>query len=161
MVAKTVTVKLRLASFKTITRSRTLPEPTDVAHVIYATASALYEGSGLDARARLRLVGVRAAGLRPASGAATQLAFGDRPVGWREAEQAVDQIARKFGAGAVRPAALVSGDRDQVPQGSTARAAPGRDSSEAGPAGEPSPEGRSPSSTARAEARILGNESGT
>ena len=34
--ARTVVVKLRLASFKTITRSRTLPEPTDVAQQIYA-----------------------------------------------------------------------------------------------------------------------------
>ena len=33
--ARTVVVKLRLASFKTITRSRTLPEPTDVAQQIY------------------------------------------------------------------------------------------------------------------------------
>jgi DNA polymerase-4 len=157
VVAKTVTVKLRLASFKTITRSRTLPEPTDVARVIYATACALYEGSGLDARARLRLVGVRAAGLRPASGAATQLAFGDRPVGWREAEQAVDQIARKFGPGAVRPAVLVSDDRRQVSTGSQ----PHHGSDGTGPAGGPSPDARrSPSSTARGKARILGNESG-
>ncbi len=138
LAAKTVTVKLRLASFKTITRSRTLPEPTDVARVIYATACALYEGSGLDSRARLRLVGVRATGLRPASRAATQLAFGDRPVGWREAEQAVDQIARKFGAGTVRPAALVSGDRDQAPPGPQERAAPGQEgSAAAGPAADP------------------------
>ena len=105
-VARTVTVKLRLASFKTITRSRTLAEPTDVAREIYATACGLYEGSGLDSRARLRLVGVRATGLRPASGSARQLAFGDRPAGWREAEQAVDRISRRFGTGAVRPAAL-------------------------------------------------------
>jgi DNA polymerase-4 len=157
LVAKTVTVKLRLASFKTITRSRTLPEPTDVARVIYATACALYEGSGLDARARLRLVGVRAAGLRPASAAATQLAFGDRPVGWREAEQAVDQIARKFGPGAVRPAVLVSDDRRQVSTGSQ----PSQGSGGTGPAGGPSPDAQiSPPSTARGKARILGNESG-
>jgi DNA polymerase IV len=111
-VARTVTVKLRLASFKTITRSRTLAEPTDVAREIYAAACALYEGSGLDARARLRLVGVRAAGLRPVTGAARQLAFGERPSGWREAEQAVDRIARRFGADAVRPAALFSPSQD-------------------------------------------------
>jgi DNA polymerase IV len=117
-VARTVTVKLRLASFKTITRSRTLAEPTDVAREIYATACALYEGSGLDGgRARLRLVGVRATGLRPATGSARQLAFGDRPAGWREAEQAMDRITSRFGAGVVRPAALfvpsddTSGDR--------------------------------------------------
>ncbi|HEY3882079.1 MAG TPA: DNA polymerase IV [Trebonia sp.] len=132
-VARTVTVKLRLASFKTITRSRTLGEPTDVAMEIYATACALYEGSGLDGKARLRLVGVRATGLRPAAGAARQLAFDDRPAGWREAEQAVDQIARRFGTGAVRPAALFRSSQDP-------------------PADAPS--------KARDEPRILGNEPG-
>jgi DNA polymerase IV len=105
-VARTVTVKLRLGNFTTLTRSRTLTEPTDLARKIYATACALYEGSGLDRQARLRLVGVRATGLAPASAAATQLAFGDRPTGWREAEQAMDRIAERFGSGKVRPAEL-------------------------------------------------------
>ncbi len=108
-VARTVSVKLRLASFKTMTRSRTLASPTDVAHQIYATACALYESAGLDRAARLRLVGVRASGLARAADASTQPAFGDRPVGWREAEQAVDKIAGRFGPGAVRPAALLRG----------------------------------------------------
>jgi DNA polymerase IV len=111
-VARTVTVKLRLASFKTITRSRTLHEPTDVAREIYTAACALYEASGLDDRARLRLVGVRAAGLRPATGAARQLAFGDRQAGWREAEQALDRIAGRFGTDTVRPAALFGSSQD-------------------------------------------------
>jgi len=105
--ARTVSVKLRLASFKTMTRSRTLSYPTDVAHEIYATACALYESAGLDHGARLRLVGVRVSSLVPASGANAQLTFDDRPVGWREAEQAVDKIASRFGVSAVRPAALV------------------------------------------------------
>jgi DNA polymerase-4 len=132
-VARTVTVKLRLASFKTITRSRTLAEPTDVAREIYATACTLYEDSGLDSRARLRLVGVRATGLRPAAGSARQLAFDERPAGWREAEQAVDRISRRFGTGAVRPAALFGSS-----EGSAADA----------------------SSKAHDEARILDNEPG-
>jgi DNA polymerase-4 len=106
-VARTVVVKLRLANFKTITRSKTLPEPTDVAQKIYATACALYAGSGLDTSARLRLVGVRATGLLPAGATATQLAFGEQPAAWRDAEQAVDKIAGRFGTGTVRPAALV------------------------------------------------------
>ncbi len=106
-VARTVVVKLRLANFKTITRSRTLPEPTDVARKIYDTACLLYEASGLDSRARLRLVGVRATGLIPAAGAATQLAFGEPPASWRDAERAVDRIAGRFGLDTVRPAALV------------------------------------------------------
>ncbi len=105
-VARTVTVKLRLANFTTMTRSRTLSEPTDIARKIYATACALYGGSGLGRQARLRLVGVRATGLAPTSAAATQLAFGDRPTGWREAERAMDRIAERFGTGTVRPGEL-------------------------------------------------------
>jgi DNA polymerase IV len=110
-VARTVSVKLRLTSFKTLTRSRTLRSPTDVAREIYTTACSLYEAAGLDPGAQLRLVGVRASGLVPAAGANAQLTFDDRPVGWREAEQAMDQITRRFGVTAVRPAALVE-DRD-------------------------------------------------
>jgi DNA polymerase-4 len=81
-----------------------------VAQQVYATACALYAAAGLDARARLRLVGVRATGLVPAAAAEEQLAFGERPVAWREAEQAVDRIAGRFGTDAVRPAALVNGN---------------------------------------------------
>ena len=105
--ARTISVKLRLASFKTMTRSRTLAYPTDVAREIYATACSLYSAAGLDRGARLRLVGVRASGLVLAAAANTQLTFDDRPIGWREAERAMDKIASRFGAGTVRPAALV------------------------------------------------------
>jgi DNA polymerase IV len=119
-VARTVVVKLRLANFKTITRSRTLPEPTDVARKIYDTACTLYEGSGLDSRARLRLVGVRASGLIPAGSAATQLAFGEPSASWRDAERAVDRIAGRFGADMVRPAALVRpGESGHTPSAAT------------------------------------------
>ena len=111
---RTVTVKLRLGNFRTITRSRTLPDPIDLARTIYETACALYEGSGLDGAARLRLVGVRMTGLTAASDATTQLAFDDKPTGWREAERAMDQIRQRFGAGAVRPAVLVDGEYDEV-----------------------------------------------
>jgi DNA polymerase IV len=112
-VARTVVVKLRLANFTTMTRSRTLTEPTDVARAIHETACALYEAAGLD-RARLRLVGVRATGLVPASSAATQLVLGERPASWREAERTVDKITRRFGSDAVRPAALVPDEHDKL-----------------------------------------------
>jgi DNA polymerase IV len=134
-VARTVVVKLRLANFTTITRSRTLPEPTDVARKIYATACDLYAAAGLDSRARLRLVGVRASGLIPATRSATQLAFGERPVSWRDAEQAMDRIAGRFGADSVRPAVLVPRGEEpeaQVPDGDRS----------AGPWPAPPPRGR-------------------
>ncbi|MCP9984205.1 DNA polymerase IV [Actinomadura madurae] len=103
---RTVSVKLRMADFRTITRARTLPEPTDLARVIYVTACELYEGAGLE-RVRLRLVGVRVENLRPAGEAPRQLALDEPDSGWREAERAMDQVAHRFGRGAVRPAALV------------------------------------------------------
>jgi DNA polymerase IV len=107
-VAKTISVKLRRADFTTITRSRTLREPTDVAQRIYATACELYLASGLAEGTLLRLVGVRAAGLTEVTGTGTQLAFDQRPDSWREAEAAMDQIARRFGSGAVTPGSLIS-----------------------------------------------------
>jgi DNA polymerase IV len=115
-VARTVVVKLRLANFTTITRSRTLPEPTDVARKIYVTACDLYAAAGLDSRARLRLVGVRAAGLVPAARSATQLAFGERPVSWRDAERAADRIAGRFGPDMIHPAVLVRHEEEPQPR---------------------------------------------
>ncbi|MGI5321714.1 DNA polymerase IV [Actinomadura nitritigenes] len=108
---RTVSVKLRMANFKTITRARTLREPTDLARVIYVTACELYEGAGLE-RVRLRLVGVRVENLCPAGEAPRQLAFDEPERGWREAERAMDQVANRFGRGAVRPAALVERAHD-------------------------------------------------
>jgi len=104
---RTVVIKLRKADFKTITRSRTLPEPTSETQRIYATACALYESSGLSGQARLRLVGVRASGLVPVAAAATQLSLGEPEPPWRQAETALDKITGRFGPDAVRPAALV------------------------------------------------------
>lgn len=109
MIGRTVVIKIRFADFTTLTRSRTLPEHTDVARVVHATARALYEGLGLD-RARLRLVGVRLEGLTEATQGHHQLAFDEREHGWREAERAVDQASARFGEGAVRPASLVRED---------------------------------------------------
>src|SRR5436190_3895375 len=105
-VGRTISVKIRFADFTTITRSRTLPEPTDIGRQIYETARGLYEALGLE-RARLRLVGVRVEGISPAATQTHQLLLDERPAGWREAERAVDRATERFGSGAVRPAALV------------------------------------------------------
>jgi DNA polymerase IV len=112
---RTIVVKLRKADFTTITRSKTLPEPTSETMRIYATACALYASSGLSGQARLRLVGVRATGLVRAGSAATQLALGEDGASWREAESALDRITGRFGPDAVRPAALVDRGRSRPP----------------------------------------------
>jgi DNA polymerase-4 len=111
-VGRTIGIKVRFADFTTITRARTVAAPTDVGQEIYDTARWLYDGLRLD-RARIRLVGVRVEGILPATAAPRQLEIGSRERGWREADQAVDRAARRFGADIVRPAALVRrGDRE-------------------------------------------------
>ncbi|GAB2818345.1 DNA polymerase IV [Actinocorallia aurea] len=103
---RTVSVKLREPDFATITRSRTLPEPTDLSRVIYLTACELFEASGRE-RVPLRLIGVRLENLSEAGEAPRQMALDEPETGWREAEQAMDEAARRFGSGAIRPAALL------------------------------------------------------
>ncbi|MDQ3612230.1 MAG: DNA polymerase IV [Actinomycetota bacterium] len=105
-VGRTVSIKVRFADFTTITRARTLPEATDVGRLVYDTAMGLYDALGLQ-RARIRLVGVRVEAILDADDQPHQLQLGEREHGWRSAEQAVDRATRRFGAGAVRPAALV------------------------------------------------------
>ncbi|MGB9377309.1 MAG: DNA polymerase IV [Mycobacteriales bacterium] len=124
-LGRTVSIKVRFADFTTITRARTLDVPTDVGRQVYDTARSLFDGLGLQ-RARLRLVGVRVEGLMPGATAAEQLLLGAPENGWREAEQAVDRASLRFGAGAVRPAALVDPDTDPHRAGGRERpAAPG------------------------------------
>ncbi len=110
MVGRTVTVKVRFADFTTITRSRTLRDPTDVSRDIFATALSLFDGLGLQ-RARLRLVGVRMTGLMDSDRAPIQGLLDEPAHGWRDADRAVDRASARFGAGAVRPASLVQGER--------------------------------------------------
>ncbi|HEX6499253.1 MAG TPA: DNA polymerase IV [Micromonosporaceae bacterium] len=108
LVGRTVSLKVRLADFRTMNRSRTLPTATDVSREIFQTAWALYRA--LAPGDRIRLVGVRVEGLVEADGAARQLALGGRERGWREADRAVDAAAARFGAAAVRPASLLARD---------------------------------------------------
>jgi len=111
LLGRTVTLKVRFADFTTITRSRTLRDPTDVSRDIYATARALFDALGLQ-RARVRLVGVRLEGLVERQRAAVQPRLDDPDHGWREADRAVDRASARFGPGAVRPACLVPEHRE-------------------------------------------------
>ena len=106
VAGRTVTVKVRFSDFTTITRSRTLRDPTNLTPEIYATAADIFISLGLE-RARIRLVGVRVEGLVDAARAARQLVLGQRSCGWEDAERAVDRAVTRFGSSAVRPATLL------------------------------------------------------
>ncbi len=104
--SRTITIKVRFADFTSVTRSKSLSASTDLATDIYGTSKSLFEAMHLQ-RARIRLVGVRATGLVPTSESSVQLEFSNRDSGWREAEEAMDQVSLKFGNSAVKPARLI------------------------------------------------------
>ncbi|WP_017600258.1 DNA polymerase IV [Nocardiopsis lucentensis] len=112
-VGRTVSVKLRRADFSTITRSRTLPEATDVGREISAVARELYAAAGLE-RMKLRLVGVRVEGVVPAAQAPRQLALGEKESGWRDVERVMDRVTARFGPGAIQSAVLAKRDENDV-----------------------------------------------
>jgi DNA polymerase-4 len=125
-------VKVRFADFRTVNRSRTVPIATDVAQEIFQTAWTLFRSLG--ATDRIRLLGVRVEGLAEAGGA-RQLTLGEPERGWREAEQAIDAAANRFGRAAVRPASLIrSGKQPRSPQESGFRAGHARAETGPGPA---------------------------
>jgi DNA polymerase-4 len=104
---KTVAIKITFSDFQSLTRSRTLPEPTDVGREIYATACALFDELELDMRARpVRLVGVRAQSLAQPDLGLIGLWDDDNET-WRKAEKAVDRVTSRFGPGLVTPATLM------------------------------------------------------
>jgi len=107
-VGRTVVLKLRYTDFTTVTRSRTLPEPTNVGRRIYDEAVASFEL--LAARGiRVRLIGVRVEHLSDGDGVGVGL--WDPDDDWREAELAVDSVTAKFGRGTVRPASHLKRDK--------------------------------------------------
>jgi DNA polymerase-4 len=100
--ASTVTVKIRDSSFRTITRQRTLPEPTDLTDPIFRTALELArpEVRGL----RIRLLGVTASGL----GERDQLSlFAADDPRRRRVVEAADSVRHRFGERAITRARLV------------------------------------------------------
>ncbi len=109
-VGRTVALTVRHADFRTVNRSRTLAQPTDVTQEIYQTAVALYDALRLH-RERLRLVGVRVEGLVPRSSVHHQRVLGERDHGWADADRAVDRAVERFGSAVVGPASLLRNDR--------------------------------------------------
>ncbi|MCU1439767.1 MAG: polymerase [Rhodoglobus sp.] len=112
-VGRTVVLKLRFGDFTTITRSRTIGEPTDLGRRIYEEVREIYEAVGKQ-DAAIRLVGVRAEQLQDA--ATAQLGLWDESEGWREAEDAMDAASARFGRGAVTPARLIGHSATERPR---------------------------------------------
>ncbi len=109
LVARTVTLKLRHGDFHTVTRRRTLAQPTDLDAELLAPARALFRDAFAEARRRrqgIRLIGLAATNLTEAA-PADLFEPADR-TRLRELTQAVDKVRERFGFDAVAPARTLS-----------------------------------------------------
>ena len=128
---RTITLRVRFASFETITRSATLPAPTDRTHDITTVATGLLDALRLE-RVRIRLLGVGVSNL--GEGAAAQqltldAATEDDPLHlddeaalrgrstlgdprWRDLDEVADDVAERFAGLRVSYAALLDDDED-------------------------------------------------
>lgn len=104
VVGKTVVLKLRFSDFTTISRSRTLAEPTDVGRRIADEVRSLYDAVGV--HPPVRLIGVRMEQLAEAGAGAGGLWDDDED--WRDAERVIDSVGERFGGDVIRPASLLN-----------------------------------------------------
>ena len=138
VAARTVTLKVRFPDFRTITRSRTLGDATDVGHEIAATATALLEA--LDTAAGVRLLGVSCSHLGPPPSRQLELLDeqGAAPTDpHRLAADAIEGIRKRFGDAAVGPATLATARGLRVKRKGDTQWGP----SDPAPAPDPPPEG--------------------
>lgn len=132
-VARTITLKLRYANFATITRSHTFPCAQSSGPAFWRQGQALL--ATLDVGAGVRLLGLSASGLVPASEAPGEqlcldLGTGPGPCdvgeegtataqgrseGWAQASRAVDAVRARFGDTALKPASALPACRCPQP----------------------------------------------
>ncbi|GIK99297.1 MAG: DNA polymerase IV 1 [Alphaproteobacteria bacterium] len=102
LAARTVTLKLKTADFRLLSRSRSLDSPTQLAEVLYRTAEALLLREA-DGR-KFRLIGVGGAELENAAGADQPDLLDPGAQRRAQVEQAMDAVRAKLG-----PDALIKG----------------------------------------------------
>lgn len=94
LTARTVTLKVRWSSFKTVTRAKTLPEPTCLDGVLFSTVLELVQR--VQVSEGIRLLGLTVSGLT--NGVAQGRLFGETDEKQLAVASAVDKLREKFGA---------------------------------------------------------------
>jgi DNA polymerase-4 len=106
LMCRTVGVKVRTSDFTTVTRSKTLPGPTDATKEILETASALVQSVDLRGLP-VRLLGVRLENVVRRSGQPIQATFDQVETTAKSADRAADAVRLRFGEGSLGPGTLI------------------------------------------------------
>jgi DNA polymerase-4 len=100
--ARTLTLKVRFAGFRTVTRSTTLDSPIDTGPELVAALRPLLHA--LDVSPGVRLLGVSTSNFGAPS---QQLSLLDEPEDAGKTAEAIDEIRDRFGAAAIGPASSI------------------------------------------------------
>ena len=105
--AKTITIKIKDADFKTITRRTTIAIPTQSSKTIYKNAARLMDDYKITKK--IRLIGVGTSGFSSVT-ASVQMSLFDTHTApgddWEKVDKALDSIGKKFGTDVVGRASL-------------------------------------------------------
>lgn len=107
-LARTITIKIRFASFRTITRSKSLTDPTNFDDVIFSIAQEIWHNTAMTEG--VRLVGITAANLQAGCGQ-TSL-FNEESEKRQAIYQTVDKLKAKFGESIIAKGRLIN--RDEI-----------------------------------------------
>ncbi|MCF7975763.1 MAG: DNA polymerase IV [Phycisphaerae bacterium] len=100
--ARTLTLKLRDSHFKTLTRSHTLDHPTDLTHILWQEAQAVFlQWHAKSARA-LRLLGFGVSGLSVEGSGQGQLFADPEEEKQKKLDKALDAIRNRYGKDALK-----------------------------------------------------------
>jgi DNA polymerase-4 len=112
---RTVQLKIRFADFSTITRSSTLPEPTDITQELWQTADDLLSERLPIGHLPVRLLGMGVSGL-DGSGLVQRMLFaGEQRKKQSQIDAVADEIKERFGAGALRRGSSLRGESPHAP----------------------------------------------
>jgi DNA polymerase-4 len=100
--ARTLTIKVRFAGFRTVTRSVTLPDAVATGPELVAALRPLLRA--LDVSPGVRLLGVSTSHF---AGPAQQLSLLDEPTEPSRTAHAIDEIRERFGSSAIGPASAI------------------------------------------------------
>ncbi len=105
--ARTIQLKLRYKDFSTITRTHTIPAPTQLDIEIFEQVRQLFRNNWREG-AQVRLLGVHASSLEEA-GTQLDLLDEDRQQRWKQALSAADKLRDKYGESSVSLATGMTG----------------------------------------------------
>ncbi len=101
LLGRTVQLKVRFSNFQTITRSTTLPQPTNLTQVIWKTADRMLSNRLPANHLPVRLLGVGVSGFDHSDQVQHTLFVDEDLAAQTNLDQAADQIRDKFGSASI------------------------------------------------------------